>query len=282
VPGVGRLVERGTGAAIAACVAALLSGGCGSGSGARSVDAGVVARAAAKTTAAPARMHERITGSYKGRYLGEGSMSGRVDAPKGLGDIEYDLGFLTNLNPKLSKAELKGRLILVGDSVFYSSPLLDQLLPHGKRWGGGSYAELAADSGPSAGLAGVGGLDPRRPVDVARAAGGDVEDLGSAVIAGAPTHHYRVKIDYRRYLPLAPSVVRAGLKKAVDKIGATFSTTTFPIEVWIGADGTIRRYKGELNGRGLEAEYTIDITETGRPVRIRRPPRSEVLDVGGG
>jgi hypothetical protein len=50
------------------------------------------------------------------------------------------------------------------------------------------------------------------------------------------------------------------------------------VEAWIARDGTVRRVKGVIEGRGLKLEYTLDLTAIGKPVRLDPPPAARVLD----
>jgi hypothetical protein len=279
---VSRLVERGRSLVAVLALLAVGLSGCASDPAHPAVSADVVAHAASKTThAGPAHVVETFSGRYNGRDLGDGSLSGVIDQRRGLADLDFDLRLLAKLSSKVDAELLKGRMIVMGDILFANVPGYGKLLPDGKHWVEGTQAQVEADPGPTGGLAGVGNLDPTKPVDHLRAVREDAADLGAESVGGAAAHHYGAKLDYRDYVPLAPRADRPGLTKAADMIEETLGTSTLPIDVWIAGDGTIRRLKGTISARGLHLEYVIDITELGAPVHIKPPPRDEVVDARG-
>jgi hypothetical protein len=238
----------------------------------------VVSTAAAKTTqASTARVSEEITGTLNGESLGDGSLSGVVDSRHRNASIVLDLSPLAKADGT-NPDSLKGRLVYLGQNAFLSSPALGSRLPAGRHWIEVTRRQLEGSGGPSGNLSGIGTLDATKPVDHLRAAVGDTERLGAEDVNGADTTHYRTHVDYRLYVPLIERSSRAALEKMVTKLDGTLGETRFPVEVWIARDGTIRRTKGLIEGRGLKLEYTLDLRAIGKPLRIAQPPATRVLD----
>jgi hypothetical protein len=52
-----------------------------------------------------------------------------------------------------------------------------------------------------------------------------------------------------------------------------------PVEAWIASDGTVRRMRTTLKGRGLRLTFTTDLAGIGRPETVRRPPPRDVFDL---
>jgi hypothetical protein len=261
-----------------ALAAAVLLAGCG-GSSNPTTSASVIADAARKTSdLSTARITETVGGSVNGRSLGEGSGHGVVDGRHRHGAMTFDLSFLAKASPGLSPDSLKGKAVFFGDISFVTSPVIAKKLPVGKRWVLLTQEQIDESGGPTGNLSGVGTLDPTRPVDHLRAVTGDAEELGGEPIHGIPTKHLRAQLDYRRYVALLPASDRPPLQKAVDKLEQTLGSTKFPIEAWIADDSTIVRMKGTIDGHGLHLEYTLDLTDIGEPVRIRRPAAASVVD----
>ena len=240
----------------------------------------VVVDAAAKTgEASTAHIHETIKASYLGKSLGSGFSKGVVDGKKRRAALDFDLAFLSRFSRELRAADLKGGMVIDGEVAFVASESVSAKLARaGKHWVEVTADQLDDSGGPAGSLGGLGTLDPTKPVDHFRATTGEVRDLGSETIGGAPTRHYRTEMDYRLYLPLVPRRDRPPLEKSVARLDSILGTTRFPAEAWIASDGTIRRIRGTIEGKGLKMEYTIDLTGIGGPVRVRRPARSDVLD----
>jgi hypothetical protein len=252
-------------------LAALIAfAGCGDSQHA-TVSARVVSTAAAKTTqASTARISEKITGTVNGASLGDGALGGVVDSRHGRASIVLDLSALARV---ASASFGKGRLVFAGNDAFVTGPAIVAKLPAGRRWVRVTLGQASGSAG-----SGLGSLDATRPVDHLRAAVGKTEVLGSEAIDGLPTKHYRTHVDYRLYLPLVPRERRAILRTSLALLQRTLSATRFPVEVWIGSDGTIRRTRGVIDGRGVHLEYTLDLTAVGKPVHIVQPPAIRVLD----
>ena len=247
--------------------------GCG-GSSHPNTSARVVSTAAARTTqASTARVTEKVTGTLNGRPLGDGAVTALADGRHQLAAAAFDLTPLAHAAGEDPRA-LKGRLVYLGQNVFLTDGTITSKLPHGRRWIEVTRGQAAQTTSR---LAAVGLVDITKPVDHLRAAIGHTERLGSETVNGSPTTHYRTSVDYRLYVPLVRRS-RGATTSGVAKLENALGETRFPIEVWIAADGTIRRAKGVIEGRGLKLEYTLELTAIGKPVRINPPPAVRVLD----
>jgi hypothetical protein len=248
--------------------------GCG---GNPTTSARVIADASAKTTAAgPLHVTQTVTGSVDGRSLGEGTMEGTFDAPRRRATMTYDFALLAKTSKDVPADFLKGVAVFDGELAYVRIAGLEPLLDPPKRWLKVTRAQIEAEGGPSS--AGVGTLDPLRPVDHLRAATGDAEDLGIETIGGTRTRHYRAKVDFRNYVPLAPPSYRPGLARAVEKLDASFGTTKYPVNVWIAEDGTIRRFGIEIRTFRVRLEAVLDVTSIGGRSTFRVPPPRTVVD----
>jgi hypothetical protein len=238
----------------------------------------VVAQAATKTSAGGSvHLSMKIAGSANGESIGDGSRTGVADGLHRRGRIKFDFAFLAVPGSPLDPNDLQGEIVYYGEDVFISTPSIADKLSKGKRW-----LEVTRDqalrAGPGGGVAGLGTMDPTMPVDHLRAAQGEAELLGTDRVHGAAAKHYRVELDYRRYVPLLPPRDQAGFSKTLDKLDEATGTTKLPIEVWIGPDGTIRRLKGELSSHRSKLTYTLDLSAAGKAQRGRPPPRAGVVD----
>jgi hypothetical protein len=273
---------RGARLALLCAAVAFGPSGCGGGeSHGKPVSARVVAQAAAKTTAASrVRVSTIVAASANGESVGDGSRSGVVDGLHNRGRIKFDLAFLAVPGSPLDPNDLRGEVVYYGDDVFVNTPHVMEKLPKGKRWIE-LTREQARGAGGGTGLEGLATLDPTKPVDHLRAAEGEAELLGTGQVRGVPAKHYRVTLDYRRYVPLLPPRDQAGYRKTLDRLEQVLGTSKLPIEVWIASDGTIRRLEGEVSSHGSKLTYTVDISAIGKAERVHPPPRAQVIDGRG-
>jgi hypothetical protein len=235
----------------------------------------VVSTAAAKTThAGTVRLTDKLGGTLNGNSLGEGAVTALADARRRSAAVAFDLTPLAKAAGARPRS-LRGRVVYLGPDAFLTDGTITSRLPRGRRWIEVTRGQAEQASGR---LAAVGLIDVTKPVDHLRAAIGTTERVGTETVNGARSTHYRTQIDYRLYVPLVPMGRRAAVARAVSKIESSYGTTRFPVDVWIAADGTIRRAKGALQGRGLKLDYTIELTAIGRPVQIPQPARVRVLD----
>jgi hypothetical protein len=106
--------------------------------------------------------------------------------------------------------------------------------------------------------------------------------LGSDVVAGKPSTHYRATVDYQRAAAALPSF---------GKQLATIERTTgvrigrVKADVWVGSDGFVRRFRTttptSVNGARATSVQTITYTGYNVPVTIAAPPRSQVFEFPG-
>ena len=106
--------------------------------------------------------------------------------------------------------------------------------------------------------------------------------LGPEVVAGKPSTHYRVVVDYRRAAAKLPKLAEqlAALERA-----AGVRLGRMPADVWVGADGRIRRFRTQTPTRvqGLQGTSVQTITYLAYdvPVSISAPPERLVFDPPG-
>jgi hypothetical protein len=100
-----------------------------------------------------------------------------------------------------------------------------------------------------AGLASPGGADA---TSLLRLLGGTeaVEELGTETLFGAETTHYRGTITTERALAELPDDAAEALRGALDRLGIDDATLARGVDVWIDADGLVRRIRQESAAPG--------------------------------
>jgi hypothetical protein len=125
----------------------------------------------------------------------------------------------------------------------------------------------AADAGP---------LDQfRDPAKLAAAFAGarNVQRVGSTSVRGAPTTHYKGELDTKQMLGRLPEALRAPIQRIAKDLSATV-----PVEVWVDAQGRVRRQQFVLAAPGQTAKLTTELYDFGVRHTVAPPRRGQVAD----
>ena len=170
-------------------------------------------------------------------------------------------------------------LVEAGHFVMYMrSPVFRGQLPSGKTWvrfdlqeqGQKLGVDVSALLGPTQAAAPLwhGLVATRR--------------LGTDVVAGTRASHYRVRVDYDRAAAALPAF---GKQLAAVERATGVDLRRADAEVWVGANGLVRRLRTTTPTvvQGVRATSVQTITYTGYnvPVSIAAPPRSRVFELPG-
>lgn len=247
--------------ALIAALASALAAGCGG------VSLDPVAQAATKTSAVGSFRFD-YTLSVAGYAL---NGSGAYDEP----DKRLEMRFELPAAPQLPSG---GTMDMVLDSssspvAYLRMPLASAFVPNGKSW-------IELDLGKAAKAHGVdlsqlGQLtqaDPSQTLGLLKHVGSS-QVLGRERVNGAETTHYRVTIDGQKLVDAQPTDTA---KQAVRQALAQAGIDSFPVDVWIGDDGLLRRLQLDLPQAG-GTKLTEDLTGFGQDVTVDLPPAAEVF-----
>ena len=229
-------------------LATFAAGACSSagGAGGGLTLANVIAAASKKTTdAKTARvfMVTSITGPQTFRVEADGRMA--IGASRGV--INVDMASL-GLPAGSGKVEMR----IIGTIAYMRvPPALAKEVPAGKKWLKIDYAELGKQAGVD-----LSSLqrnfqtgDPAAVLGFLKGAG-SVSKAGSETIRGTKTTHYKATISFDKVVAQADPSVRDEVRKATELLGVK----TMPMDVWIAADGLLRRLT-----------FTADLSKLGKP-----------------
>jgi hypothetical protein len=151
------------------------------------------------------------------------------------------------------------RELLQGPTVYMISPLLRPSIPSGKGWVKIDLEKtgrnLAFD------FLSFSAATPNQTLRLLGHAVG-AKQLGSLMIDGTKTKHYRARVD----------------QSDVHTVGGAHVTLK-PVDAWIDEHGTIRRARLDFStGRGTRTIFTIDYTGYGSAVPVAPPDPSVVYD----
>lgn len=112
----------------------------------------------------------------------------------------------------------------------------------------------------------------------------EASELGTETIGGIDTTHYEVTVDVADAVAEVPADLRREMRLVLRQFRAQFGTTTMPFEVWVDADGMLRRLRyrmeSDINPAGaFSMEMTMDVTEYGNDFELQRPPPATVTDL---
>ena len=211
------------------------------------------------------------------------SAEGRFDTKRQRGDMTMSMDTSSLAG---GGEAVQQRMIFDGLTLYMSSPILQQILPAGKRW---TKLDLGA-FGKHAGLD-LGALmsqgasqDPTQVLAYLKAASGDVSRVGSEAVRGVPTTHYKATIDFRKMPDSAPADQRAAVRRSIEQLIELSGASTAPIEVWIDEDGLARRLLTTTTtgtaAQRVKLRQRIDLYDFGTKVDVTIPPASAVVDAG--
>lgn len=117
-------------------------------------------------------------------------------------------------------------------------------------------------------------------MDALSAVGGQVEEVGSEEVSGTATTRYSGKVDVAAALDEIPADKKAEVDRALERFGD--ASTEVPIEVWIDAEGLVRRFEASYAMRHAAgdgtavANVTVELSRVGEPVDIQIPPADQI------
>ncbi len=167
---------------------------------------------------------------------------------------------------------------------YMRSRMLDGHLPAGKSWVKIDVGKVAKQEGIDLDrLLQARSADPTEMLDLLRRSSSPVL-VGKEEVGGVTTSHYRATVDLRRLAALeTDDTVRESLRRAIELSGAT----TYPVDVWIDADGYLRRMRTTLVEAPRDAPGTVvrvtateELSDFGVPAQVAVPAADEVADVG--
>jgi hypothetical protein len=181
----------------------------------------------------------------------------------------------------VTSSRISGRFDeIIDGSVVYIHMPAGQGIP--AKWIKMDLRLLAKQQGVAAnGLWGA-GSDPAQMVDYLRGASSSIVRVGDAPVRGVGTTHYQVTIDFRKAVQNAPAARREALRQAFDLLERQVGKASIPLDVWIDADGLVRReqfslpFAGDVSGMSMSVSF--DMYDFGAAVEVAPPPASQTLD----
>ncbi len=254
--------------------------GCGGSSSSLSLDD--VAQAAAKTSdrgsfASSLHMTMTLLGGVHVNLAGKGAYDVRRQRSSMTMDMS-DVSRLTGQDLGTMK------LVQTGTVLYMGMPALQSQIPGGKPWVKLDLQQAGKKMGIdiSAFMQLGSGASHATWLQNLRAAG-DLTRLGTEDVRGVHTTHYRVVVDLRKVPETVPKRLRARIRASTEKIIQMTGQARVPEELWIAADGLVRRLRLEqripVGASQGKLTMTMDLYDFGRPVHVTVPPADQVTDI---
>jgi hypothetical protein len=126
--------------------------------------------------------------------------------------------------------------------------------------------------------------DPRKLVEILRAASGDIETAGTEELRGVTTTHYRATVDLAEYKKLVPRAEREELQSLLDKTVEESTVEDLPVDVWLDERGLVRKVSMSVTAEQAGATEAVtgtiafELWDYGEDLEIDLPPADEVID----
>lgn len=172
------------------------------------------------------------------------------------------------------------RFDAVGDrqTMYMRSRVFTEELPPGDRWlatqeglGNSAQTSLASNSGSESEL------------EMLRAAGAEVEDLGEETVRGVVTTRYRGTVDLNHYADLLREEDKATGAHEYEQL-ANAVPAPIPIEAWLDDGGLVRRMRMVMDiptttgAPTVKMDLTMEFFDFGITPKVDLPPASETFD----
>ena len=223
------------------------------------------------------------------------SAQGYFDERKRTGEMTMDLSGIPGISA-LPGGSSSIKMIFLYPVIYMNMPFLAGKVPGGKTWVKLDIGKAAAAAGiDSSQLGSLDQEDPTKFLEYLRASSGAVVSLGSETVNGVPTTHYSATLQMSRILDRLPGDQQAAARAALEKLGAAGSAAGgIPVEVWVDAQGRVRRMQMSLGGlagaaagaagstgaaAGIGGSITIDFKSYSPVPAVVAPPAGEVFDM---
>jgi len=166
-------------------------------------------------------------------------------------------------------------------AIYVGSPLFAGKLPGGARWMKLDLGRFGQALGFNLEQLAGGQSNPAQFLEYLKASGGAVAIVGHEQVRGVATTRYRGEINLQKAADVVPSSNRDQLRKALSKLAEQTGVSSLPVEVWVDAQGLVRRMSLALSlpagGESVQLHMRIDLFGFGATPTIKPPQQSEVF-----
>jgi hypothetical protein len=207
---------------------------------------------------------------------------GTVDFQNQAASMTFDVGDLLRGSGLPASANERWTIVTQGLVLYMNAPALAQQLPGGKQWLRLDVEAVAKSRNVDLGqFRQLTQSDPTQMLAYLRAASGKIKKVGEEPIRGVDTTHYSAEVDLDRVADQAPANLRKSFRASIQSLERGLGTHKIPVDVWVDADGLVRRLEEHLPVAGNgKIDFAVDFYDFGTPVSITPPPAAQTLDLG--
>lgn len=249
-------------------VLAFLAAGCGGG---RALSLDPVASAATKAQQA---------GTYKFDFTAHLQVAGQNVSFDGSGvadeanqKLEMTMDFGGLLPASQSQNGTNAQFVIANNAMYMEMPFLSNRLPTGKQW---LKVDLASLNSLGGGFGSFKQIDPQQYLQQLLASS-NTRKVGADTVQGEQMTHYKTTVDIAK-LDSVPPEQRKEVRRALKEVGMS----QIPVDVWIDAQGLLRREQLDLTfGKALQSAQiamTFDMHDFGAAVNVATPSADETYD----
>ena len=274
-------------AAVALCAGALIGTGCGSTR--EVVSLGTVANAAVKTEAVgTARVSLRGSVTFnqdhaqRFEFKGHGIVDWGTNSAKLRAVYKFPDPIQESIKQEFGRPA-SADLIVDGRNgivLYMRFPFLKKLMPRGKTWMKADIVEMGKAYGLDLDrMKETKQSDPGQMLAYLKSAVG-VRRIGSDLVRREVTTHYSTIVNAQTIIEQAPRDQQKAMRKFLRMMGIK----TYPVDIWVGRDGVVRKLAIELEYKQPRGEYVkMKVSEEyydfGVEANIEPPSAKRVLDV---
>jgi hypothetical protein len=175
---------------------------------------------------------------------------------------------------------------ILGTTIYMRSPVLSQSIPNSRPWLKVDLERIGKQQGVDfAALMDSGNSDPTQMLTYLDATSDTVVNMGHAQVDGVATTHYHADIDLSKAMRVmvarAPADQRKAVRSTYRNLLQQTGTTSYPVDVWVGADGYVRQMHMSVPMPVAQSsmDMTMQLSHFGAPVHITPPSASQVTDL---
>ncbi len=175
--------------------------------------------------------------------------------------------------------------VLDGTVVYMRFGAVSEQLPEGKSWVRSDAKEAAKGNAFDFDqIEQFTNNDPRKLVEILRAASGDIETVGTEELRGVTTTHYRATVDLAEYKQLVPRAEREELQSILDQAVEESTVEDLPVDVWLDEQGLVRKVTMSVTAaqagsmEPVTGAITFELYDYGEDVEIELPSDDDVVD----
>jgi hypothetical protein len=163
-------------------------------------------------------------------------------------------------------------IVLDGDTVYAQlGPMAAELGRAPSDWTRSRLADVAHARADNDTLALV--LDPLGPLDLLRR---PVVAIGEEEASDSSTRHLRARLDLQGAAPGADGSNGGGAPVSFEARLLAAGVESLPVDVWLGRDGTVRRFELTVEGAGV-LTIVFDVYDVGADIAIDLPDPTDVI-----